>query len=80
VAEFMTVKHSLFYFWRDLTFGRRIIIELLICVTLIVLVEALFFGKAGDFGGAILAGIGFGVFFALINHIAITYIKKSTDE
>jgi len=44
------------------------------------MVEVLFFGKAGSFGGAILAGIGFGLFFALVNHIAIAQIKKSTGE
>ncbi len=56
------------------------VVETLIWVTLIVLVEFLFFGKAGKFGGAILAGIGFGIFFALVNHIAIAQIKKSTGE
>jgi len=76
----MTAKYSLFYFWRDLSFGRRVVIESLIWVTLIVLVEVLFFGKAGKFGGAILAGIGFGIFFALVNHIAIAQIKKATGE
>ncbi len=76
----MTAKTSLFYFWRDLSFGRRVVVETLIWVTLIVLVEFLFFGKAGKFGGAILAGIGFGIFFALVNHIAIAQIKKSTGE
>ncbi len=76
----MTAKYSLFYFWRDLSFGRRVVIESLVWVTLIVLVEVLFFGKGGKFGWAILAGIGFGVFFALVNHVTITYIKKSTGE
>jgi len=76
----MTVKSSLFYFWRDLSLGRRIVVETLIWVTLISLVEVLFFGKAGSFGGSILAGIGFGFFFALVNHIAIAQIKKSTGE
>jgi len=76
----MTAKSALFYFWRDLSFGRRIVIETLVWVTLILLVEVLFFGKAGNFGVAILAGIGFGIFFALVNHVAIAQIKKSTGE
>lgn len=76
----MTVKSSLFYFWRDLSFGRRVVVESLVWVTLFVLVEALFFGKVGSFGGAVLAGIGLGIFFALVNHVAIAQIKKSTGE
>ena len=76
----MTVKSSLFYFWRDLSLGRRIVVETLIWVTLISLVEVLFFGEAGSFRGAILAGIGFGLFFGLVNHIAIAQIKKNTGE
>jgi len=76
----MTVKTSFFYFWRDLSIGRRVIVETLVWVSLILLVEALFFGKAGNFGGAVLAGIGFGIFFALVNHVVIAQIKKSTGE
>ena len=73
-------KHSLFYLWRDLPVGRRIVIESLFWVSGMVFVEALFFGESGSFGGAVFAGIGFGVFFAIINQICIAQIKKATDE
>ncbi|HLL70654.1 MAG TPA: hypothetical protein VK363_04425 [Pyrinomonadaceae bacterium] len=73
-------KSSLFHLWRDLSLGRRIVVESLFWVSALVLVEALFFGEAGSFGGAVFAGIGFGVFFAVINHICIAQIKKATDE
>ena len=73
-------KSSLFHLWRDLPLWRRIVVESLFCVSLVVLIEALFFGESGSFGDAVLAGIGFGVFFALINHICISQIKKATDE
>ena len=73
-------KSSLFHLWRDLSLWQRIVVESLFCVSLIVLIEALFFGESGSFGGAVLAGIGFGIFFALINHIVIAQIKKATDE
>jgi len=56
------------------------VVETFVWVTLIVLVEFLFFGKAGKFGAGVLAGIGFGIFFALVNHIAIAQIKKATGE
>ncbi len=54
-------------------------VETFVWVILIVLVEFLFFGKAGKFGAGVLAGIGFGIFFALVNHFAIAQIKKATD-
>jgi hypothetical protein len=73
-------KYSLFYLWRDLSLGRRIIVESLVCVTFSLLIEVLFFGKSGDFGGALIVGIALGIFLALINHITIAQIKKSTDE
>jgi hypothetical protein len=73
-------KYSLFYLWRDLSLGQRIIVESLVCVTLSLLIEVLFFGKFGDFGGALLLGLALGIFLALINHITIAQIKKSTDE
>ena len=73
-------KSSLFHLWRDLSLWRRIVVESLFCVSLVVLIEALFFGKSGSFGDAVFMGIGFGIFLALINHICIAQIKKATDE
>jgi hypothetical protein len=54
--------------WRQLAFWKRLIVECVFCILIMLLVEVSFSGRSGDFAKALFEGAVFGFLYAVIDH------------
>jgi hypothetical protein len=70
----------LFNFWQNLSFWRRWGIESSFCVFLSLLISLLTSGLSADLGEAVLGGLVFGLFYSVVDHVAIAPSHTRTEK
>jgi hypothetical protein len=65
--------------WRNLWFWQRALLECSLTIPVFLLLELMLPGRTGNFAGAALEGLAFGLFYAIIDHAFFAPKRKRSD-